>query len=250
MIAEISRGAGAEFVRQQRQDRLRRIEIDEGAEAGEARGDGDDRIVGRAWQSCGAGDSSANALAYARAFSAWRRYASGRIARRAHARERVLRRAGGVDLRPVTRRRGRSAPAARATSASASDASPVRRADARDAGREVGGEEQAVERHAAGARLLRWPRAPSGAREHRIDDGRMAGREHAARLVGERRIDARGDLGRCRPPPAAARFRRRRTAPCARRRCAAPPRRARAARRAPARAPAPTCRCRTSRRPR
>ena len=35
MMVETCGGAGAEFLRQQRQDRLRRIEIDEGTKAGE-----------------------------------------------------------------------------------------------------------------------------------------------------------------------------------------------------------------------
>ena len=54
----------------------------------------------------------------------------------------------------------------------------------------------------------------------------------------------------CKPPPAAARFRPRRTTPCAQRRSADAPRRAPAESPAPARAPAPIFRCRTARRPR
>ena len=79
---------------------------------------------------------------------------------------------------------------------------------------------------------------------------RMAGGDDAARLVGERGINLGRDLGRIGAFRQRARSRRRRTAPCARRRCAARPRRAPGEAKARARAPAAICRCPTARRPR
>ena len=65
--------------------------------------------------------------------------------------------------------------------------------------------------------------------EHGIGDGRMAGGQHAARLVLERGIDARRHLALIGLRRQVLGLGQRRTAPCARRRCAEPPRPARAA---------------------
>ena len=63
------------------------------------------------------------------------------------------------------------------------------RADAADAGGEIGGEEQAVKIEAA--RGLRHGRALEAFSEDRVDNRRMAGGEHPPCLVRQRRIDPR-----------------------------------------------------------
>ena len=115
--------------------------------------------------------------------------------------------------------RGHNAPAPRHRG-SASEASPVRRRRGRRVSRSAVRNRPRTARKttAATLTLLR-------AREHRIDDRRMAGRDDAARLVGDDRIDLPVTSAR-RPPAAAARSRRCRTAPCARHPSAAPRRRA------------------------
>ena len=89
-----------------------------------------------------------------------------------------------------------------------------------DAGRQIGGQEQADERHAA-ARLSRSPRARSARANTASTTAEWPAASDAPRLGGERGIDLVGHVSAYRPRSAASRSRRRRTAPCARRRCAA-----------------------------
>src|SRR5262245_2966282 len=70
------------------------------------------------------------------------------------------------------------------------------RADARQAGGEAGVEEQAVERDAQARRTLLHDTPLVRLREHRVDDGRVAGRDRAAGLAGDGGIDPRRHLGR------------------------------------------------------
>src|SRR5580700_4455573 len=69
-------------------------------------------------------------------------------------------------------------------------------ADAGDSGRQIGGEEQALHGNFGGLRRFGERIALLRRREHRVDDRRMSGGNNAARLVGNRCINARGDVRR------------------------------------------------------
>ena len=164
--------------------------------------------------------------------------------------QRLLRRAGGVDPRPVERAEVVALLRCGPRAASASEASRLRAPTrATRVARSASRKRPRKRTPSACGRPRASPLVPRLG-EYRVDDGGMAGRERAARLVGDGGIDPRRHrrrIGRVRQPVVLVLAEQRLALE---RPSAAPPRPAPARGPAPARVPAPICRCRRARRPR